>query len=103
MRPLWAAAPSGPLDRATAEVRRIFVIPESRNHGVAGETLFFLEGIAREFGYQSLRLETGVRQPAAIRVYEKAGYARIPAYGIYRDNPLSVCFEKMIRRDFPNR
>jgi GNAT superfamily N-acetyltransferase len=55
-----------------------------------------LETIGRDLGYNALQLETGVRQPAAIRLYEKAGYRRIPAYGRYRDDPMSVCFKKVL-------
>jgi hypothetical protein len=39
-------------------------------------------------------LETGVRQPEAISLYESMGYHRIANYGEYRDSGLSVCFEK---------
>jgi putative acetyltransferase len=43
-----------------------------------------------------MRLETGVRQPEAISLYEKLGYHRIPNYGKYRDSEMSVCFEKIL-------
>ena len=43
-----------------------------------------------------VRLETGTRQPEAIRLYESAGYQRIAPYGDFKDSPLSVCFEKSI-------
>jgi putative acetyltransferase len=43
-----------------------------------------------------LRLETGVDQAAAIRLYEAAGYRRIPPFGPYWDDPVSLCYEKML-------
>jgi len=42
-------------------------------------------------------LETGLRQPEAIALYESLGYRRREPYGRYRDSPLSVCLE----RDLP--
>src|SRR5262249_34346879 len=38
---------------------------------------------ARRAGFSRVRLETGVRQPEAIRLYEAAGYGRIDNYGKY--------------------
>ena len=46
-----------------------------------------LEQRARELGYAIARLDTGDRQPAARRLYEGAGYRRIPAYN---DNDLAT-------------
>jgi len=43
-----------------------------------------------------VRLETGLRQPTALRLYDTSGYRRIEPYGRYRDDPLSVCFEKKL-------
>lgn len=34
--------------------------------------------------------------PEAIALYEKAGYHRIGPYGIYADDPLTVCFGKAL-------
>jgi hypothetical protein len=42
------------------------------------------------------RLETGVRQPGAIHLYETSGYQRIERYGRYANDPLSLCFEKSL-------
>ncbi|MGI9165141.1 MAG: GNAT family N-acetyltransferase [Pyrinomonadaceae bacterium] len=86
-RPLWAGE---------AEVKRMFVLPEARGLGVGREILQQLESAAGEMGYTSLRLETGLRQPEAIGLYESAGYRRVPCYGPYADNPMSVCFEKLL-------
>lgn len=41
-------------------------------------------------------LETGTRQPEAIRLYETEGYQSIDCYGEYAGDPLSVCFEKRL-------
>ena len=79
-----------------AEVRRIFVQPEARGLGIGARILAELEIVARVLGYTRMRLATGLRQPAAIRLYEKAGYQRIALYGRYRGNPFIVCFQKSL-------
>jgi putative acetyltransferase len=55
--------------------------------------LWELEQCARELGRHRLLLETGDRQPDAIRFCEREGYTRIPNYGHYVDSPLSLCYE----------
>jgi putative acetyltransferase len=55
-----------------------------------------LERRARVDGLLVLRLETGVRQPAAVRLYERAGYARRGPFGDYSDDPLSLFMEKRL-------
>ena len=50
-----------------------------------------------EFGYRAIRLETGVLQPEAQRLYESCGYKRIAAFGQYIGNPISVCYEKVLQ------
>jgi GNAT superfamily N-acetyltransferase len=86
-----------PVEPSVAEIKRMFVEPHTRGRGVAQVILQNLESLAREFGYERVILETGTRQPEAIRLYESAGYQRIACYGPYVDNPLSVCFEKRLR------
>ena len=85
-----------PLERGIGEVKRMFVEKDARRRGVARRILEKLEAIAAQLGYEALRLETGVRQPEALGLYESAGYRRIRCYGRYADNPLSVCFEKRL-------
>jgi putative acetyltransferase len=85
-----------PMESGVAEFKRLYVEPDVRRRGIAGQLLAALEEKARQFGYLAVRLETGVRQPGSIRVSESAGYERIPNYGIYAGNPLSLCFEKRL-------
>jgi GNAT superfamily N-acetyltransferase len=47
---------------------------------VGRELLAALEALARDLGYAVARLDTGARQPRARRMYERAGYVRIPDY-----------------------
>jgi len=43
-----------------------------------------------------LRLETGIYQKEAIGLYEKYGFKRRPPFGEYREDPLSIYFEKSL-------
>ena len=77
-----------------AEVKRMYTVPAWRGRGVAAAILAELERHARAFGYPTMRLETGDRQPGAIRLYERSGYRHIPPFGPYVAWADSVCFEK---------
>jgi putative acetyltransferase len=76
-----------------AEVKRMYVAPSGRRQGIARRILLELQRHARGFGYRSIRLETGIRQPDAQGLYKSLGYKRIAAFGPYIGNPTSVCFE----------
>lgn len=74
------------LDDQACEIKRMYVVPERRGQGVAGVLLAALEGEARRLGYRLARLDTGVRQPHAQRLYERAGYRPIDNFN---DNPFA--------------
>lgn len=80
----------------TAEIKRMYVAPSARGRGVARLVLRHLETSAAAAGYEALVLETGLRQPEAIALYETSGYVRVPGFGHYRDSPLSRCFARRI-------
>jgi GNAT superfamily N-acetyltransferase len=71
-----------------AEIKRMYVRPESRSRGVAAQLLRTLEEAARALGYVSVRLDTGPKQVTAQRLYRGAGYVEIAPYN---DNPFA-CF-----------
>jgi GNAT superfamily N-acetyltransferase len=85
-----------PLEEDVAEVKRVFVQVDFRGRGYAKAILSELERLARERRYTTVRLETGVRQPEAISLYEKLGYHRIGNYGKYANSKMSVCYEKRL-------
>ncbi|MFT4847577.1 MAG: putative acetyltransferase [Sediminicola sp.] len=76
------------------EVKRMYTLTESRNRGFASMILNELESWAREMSYEKCILETGKKQPDAIKLYEKNGYHLIPNYGQYHAVINSLCFEK---------
>lgn len=83
-----------PLEPAVGEVRRMFVAPSFRGRGVATRLLAGLESRARAAGMAKLVLETGIRQPESVALYEKAGFGPVAPYGGHVGNPLSLCFAK---------
>ncbi len=83
-------------DGYTMEIKRMYVLPECRGKGFAARILSALEDWARELAYDRCILETGKRQPEAVRLYQKNGYQRIPNYGQYAGIENSLCFEKQL-------
>jgi GNAT superfamily N-acetyltransferase len=81
-------------DATTGEIKRMYTVPDARRRGVSRVVLEELEARARSIGYSRLVLETGVRQPEAIALYESAGYAAIEPYGFYKNAPMSRCYAK---------
>src|SRR3954463_16186414 len=80
----------------TAELKRMFVHEDARGQGLASSLLAAVETLAREVGVTTIRLETGPKQDAAIALYERRGYARIPNFGQYAGDPHSICYAKAL-------
>ncbi len=78
------------------EIKRMYTSPESRGKGIANKILTELESWAAELFYEKCILETGKKQPEAIRLYKKNGYELIPNYGQYADAKNSLCFGKQL-------
>ena len=79
-----------------AEIKRMYVAPESRQRGVARRILDELEREARELGVTRLLLQTGTRQPEAIALYTNAGFSPRESFGDYPPSPLNVFMEKRL-------
>ena len=80
----------------TMEVKRMFVRESHRSKGIASGILHALELWSNELGYKKCILETGKKQPEAIRLYQKNQYRIITNYGPYENVENSVCFEKKL-------
>jgi len=78
------------------EVKRMYVRPAFRGFGLGKRIVEHLAAHAREQGVGRLRLETGIHQGEAIRLYERMGFERIAPFGTYREDPLSRFYEKQI-------
>lgn len=79
------------------EIKRMYILPESRGKGTASQVLTTLEIWATELSYEKCILETGKKQPEAIGLYKKNGYKLIPNYGQYAEIEGSLCFDKDLK------
>ena len=78
------------------ELKRMYVRAQFRGLGFGRSMLDHLADYTRAQGITLLRLETGIHQHAAISLYERAGFERIPPFGPYTNDPNSVYFEKQL-------
>jgi putative acetyltransferase len=84
-----------------AEAKRMYVRPSARGRGIADALLARIEAETMDAGLTVLRLETGTRQTAAIRFYERASFRRSGVFGVYAHLPASsvetsVFYEKAL-------
>jgi GNAT superfamily N-acetyltransferase len=85
-----------PHEPGSVEIKRMYVVPEARGRGLSRLMLAALEDLARDVGARRVVLETGSKQPEAMRLYETSGYAVIAGFGHYRCQPLSVSYGKTL-------
>ena len=84
------------IDSNAVEIKRMYVSPEVRGRGFSRVVLSHLESLARGLGATRILLETGQRQPEAMRLYETSGYERIEGFGHYKCEPDSVSYGKTL-------
>tara|TARA_R100001369_G_scaffold77868_3_gene107366 strand:+ start:73 stop:528 length:456 start_codon:yes stop_codon:yes gene_type:complete len=85
------------LSKKNVEVKRMFTNKEARGKGIATRVLIELEQWAKLLNYDSIVLETGIRQTEAIQFYKKNLYKNIANYGQYIGVENSLCFQKTIK------
>lgn len=78
------------------ELKRMFVRDAWRGRGLGYRMLEHLAAHARANGCALLRLETGIHQQEAIKLYERWGFRRIEAFPPYKPDPVSIFYEKAI-------
>ena len=79
------------------EIKRVFVPSNQRGKGIAKAIMKELERYLVKQAVVYARLETGIHQKEAIQLYEKLGYDRVDPFGDYKEDPLSVFMEKILR------
>ena len=80
----------------TAELKRMFVMPEARGLGLAQLVLKEIEINAKQKGFSFLVLETLYKQIEAINLYQKFGFEIIENYKSYVGLTKSICMGKSI-------
>jgi putative acetyltransferase len=78
------------------EIKRLYVPEAHRGRGLAASLMAVLHQKAVSEGYPEARLETGVHQQAAIKLYEKLGYEKTGPFGSYKKDPLSVFMRRKL-------
>lgn len=83
-------------EKAIGEIKRMYIRPAYRGLGLGKNLLEKLIDLARERGYERVRLDTKQSMTAASQLYRKLGFYDIAAY---RFNPTEdvFYFEKVIR------
>ncbi len=74
------------LGEACCELKRMYVRPGRRRHGVGRTLAAAVIGEARERGYARMRLDTIDTMTVAIALYTSLGFVEIPPY---RPNPIA--------------
>lgn len=69
-----------PLANRTCELKRLYVVPEARNHGIGQALLDQVMAFAEEQEYREILLSTSPVQKPAIGLYEKNDFSYCARY-----------------------
>ena len=75
------------------EIKRMFIRPAYQGKGLGKAMLQYLAEYALTNGVKLLRLETGIHQIPAIKLYEAFGFRRRGPFEEYKEDPVSVYME----------
>ncbi|MFB7896136.1 GNAT family N-acetyltransferase [Streptomyces xiamenensis] len=87
----WRTLTSG-----TAEIKRMYVRPEVRQHSIGRRLLAALETDAADAGAQRIVLETGAKNLGALELYRRTGYRPVAPYVHGRDPAINRALAKDI-------
>ena len=68
------------LDERSCEMKRLFVSTQFHSLGIGRALVETLIHNARVLGYESMRLDTGIHQTVAQKLYQRMGFQRIQPY-----------------------
>jgi GNAT superfamily N-acetyltransferase len=94
------------LPDGVGEVKRVFVAPLARGHGLGRRLMLELENLARAEGLRTLRLDTRSDLVEARAFYAALGYVEVPAFnnGQYAEHWFAKDLRATTRqREAPNR
>lgn len=84
-------------DEAPLIVHRLAVLPSVQGQGIAKKMMAFAETFALENGFETIRLDAYLGNPAALHLYESLGYTRAEGTIRYEQRPQPfVGFEKVL-------
>jgi GNAT superfamily N-acetyltransferase len=86
-----------PVEPGLYELKRMFVAPDARGTTLPGALVAESERVARRHG--GVRIRTGLREPAVMRLYERAGYRRVPNFPPHESDPEAACYEKVLEAE----
>jgi len=81
------------LSPGVGEVKRLWVAPEARGHGLARRMMAAVEDAARNMGITLLKLDTNEHLPEAIALYHALGWTETAPYTAF---PATHWFERAI-------
>jgi len=88
------------IDEATCEMKRMFVRPQYRRHGIGRALCRQLLADSVAMGYRTMRLDTLGTMDAAIALYRTFGFREIPPYR-YNPIPGAVFLEVDLSQELP--
>ena len=84
-------------DKATIEVKRVYVKKRYRRKGIAYKLVKQLEKLAMEENFKYSIIETGSENEAAIKLYKKLDYEIIDNFGQFEGDELCICMKKQFK------
>ena len=69
-----------PDSEGLCEMKRLYVAPEARGHGVGAALAMAAIKVAKEIGYKKLMLDTLPSMRMAVKLYRELGFTEAPAY-----------------------
>jgi len=81
------------IEVATAELKRMYIRSSHRGLGIGRQLLAEAIELAKQCGYERIRLDTLSSMQPAMQLYKSAGFKEIPAY-YHNPHATAVFFEK---------
>jgi ribosomal protein S18 acetylase RimI-like enzyme len=84
-----------PMDEAVCEMKRLYVKPAFRGHGIARAMVYQLITDAKRIGYERMYLDTIETMAEAMALYRSVGFEECQPYS-YHPVPGTRCFSLML-------
>ena len=84
---------------ATAELKKVYVLPEYSRGGIASSLISLVEDIARLAGAKRMVLKTGEPLRKAVDLYLRLNYSFIDKYEPYDQDETAICMGKQLEQN----